>query len=318
MSNTIRIRTTPNGSDKYVKVNLEQDFDFIEILSLKISQEDTYRKFCSDYGVIVGRVSINNGFGIPNAKVSVFIPLDEIDKQDPVIKGLYPYEVISDKDTDGIRYNLLPKHSASDNECYTPVGTFPSKREILDNDTMLEVYCKYYKFTTTTNHAGDFMLFGVPLGSHIVHVDADISDIGIASQRPYDFISQGTPNKLFESPTKFKSSKNLNKLIQVKTLNSGVNVQPFWGDPENCQVGITRIDFDLNTNIVPAAIFMGSIYGDQHKHSINKRCRPRRKLGMVCEQVTGSGTIDMIRKTLDGQIEDFSVEGGQLIDENGT
>ena len=58
MSNSIRIRTTPNGGDKYVKFKLDQDFDFIEILSLKISEEDAYRQFCSDYGVIVGRVKI--------------------------------------------------------------------------------------------------------------------------------------------------------------------------------------------------------------------------------------------------------------------
>ena len=80
MSKTIRIRTTPNGSDKYLNVNLDQDFDFIEILSLSLSQEDVYRKFCSDYGVIVGRVVVNSGFGIPNARVSVFIPITEDDK----------------------------------------------------------------------------------------------------------------------------------------------------------------------------------------------------------------------------------------------
>jgi len=318
MSNTIRIRTTPNGSDSYLKVKLEQDFDFIEILSLKISQEDTYRKFCSDYGTIVGRVIINNGFGVPNAKVSVFIPLDDIDKNDPLIKGLYPFEVITDKDNDGIRYNLLPKDADPTNECFTPIGTFPSKREVLDNDTLLSVYCKYYKFTTTTNHAGDFMLFGVPLGTYTVHVDADMSDIGIGSQRPYDLISQGTPSKLFYSPTKFKEDKNLDKLIQVKSMNAGVNVQPFWGDSENCEIGITRLDFDLNYSLRPAAIFMGSIYGDQHKHSVNKRCRPRKKLGEVCEQVTEPGSINMIRKTLDGQIEDFDVEGGRVIDDDGT
>ena len=318
MSNTVRIRTTPNGSDKYLKVKLEQDFDFVEILSLKISQEDAYIKFCSDYGAIVGRVTINNGFGIENAKVSVFIPLDDIDKNNPLIKGLYPYEVITDKDSDGIRYNVLPKISETDNPCYTPVGTFPAKREILDNDTMLEVYCKYYKFTTTTNYAGDFMIFGVPLGSYQVHVDADISDIGIVSQRPYDMISQGTPAKLFESPTKFKGGKNLDKLIQIKTLNAGVDVQPFWGDTENCIIGITRLDFDLNTTIIPAAIFMGSIYGDQNKHSINKHCRPRLKLGLTCEQVTGPGSVDMIRKTVDNKIEDFSVDGGRVIDDDGT
>ena len=36
MSETIRIRTTPNGNDTYVKVKIDQEFDFLEVLSLKI------------------------------------------------------------------------------------------------------------------------------------------------------------------------------------------------------------------------------------------------------------------------------------------
>ena len=32
---TIRIRTTPNGGDKHISMQIEQKFDFIEILSLK-------------------------------------------------------------------------------------------------------------------------------------------------------------------------------------------------------------------------------------------------------------------------------------------
>ena len=318
MSNTVRIRTTPNGDDKYIKVNLEQDFDFIEILSLKISQEEAYKRFCSDYGTIVGRVTVNNGFGVPNAKVSVFIPLDDTDKTNPEIKNIYPYEVITDKSSEGIRYNLLPKDSAPDNDCFTSIGTFPSKREVLDNPTMLEVYCKYYKYTSTTNHAGDFMIFGVPVGTYIVHVDADISDIGIISQRPYDLINQGTPEKMFDGPTKFKGGKNLDKLVQIKTSNTGINVQPFWGDPDNCEIGITRLDIPLNYNVIPSAIFTGSIFGDQDKSSVNKHCKPRKKLGSLCEQVVSEGSIEMIRKTIDGDIERFDIDGGRVIDENGS
>jgi hypothetical protein len=316
-NNTVRIRTTPNGNDKYLKVKLEQEFDFIEILSLKISQEDAYRNFCSDYGVVAGRVIINSGFGVANAKVSIFIPIDDEDSADPTIKGLYPYEIVSDKDSDGIRYNVLPRTSETDNECFTPIGTFPTKREVLDNPEMLNVYCKYYKFTTTTNNAGDFMIFGVPVGTYTVHVDVDISDIGIASQRPYDSISQGTPQKFFDSPTKFKGGTNLDKLIQVKSSNIGVNVQPFWGDLDSCEIGISRVDIDLNYNIQPAAIFIGSIYGDQEKNSVNKRCRPRMAMGELCEQITGEGSIEMIRETVDGTIEKFDIEGGRLIDTNG-
>lgn len=318
MSESIRIRTRPNGTDKYLSVKLEQDFDFIEILSLKISQDKAYQNFCSDYGVIVGRVSINNGFGIPNAKVSVFIPIDDVDKQDPQINGLYPYQTVNDKDSGGVRYNLLPKESDSQDDCYTVIGTFPAKRDVLDNEDALYVYCKYYKFNAVTNSAGDFMIFGVPLGAHTIHVDADISNMGIASQRPYDLIDQGTPSKMFYSPTKFKESKNLNSLIQIKTANVGVNVQPFWGDTENCQIGINRIDVDLNFSIRPAAIFMGSIFGDSEKNSYNKRCRPRKKMGQLCEQITKEGTIEMIRKDKDDQIEKFDIEGGRVIDSNGT
>ena len=318
MSNNIRIRTSPNGNDNYIKVNIEQNFDFIEILSLSLSQQDAYRRFCSDYGVVVGRVNVNGGFGVPNAKVSIFIPIDEIDKKDPLISGLYPYQSITDKNSDGVRYNLLGLEPETNNDCFTPVGTFPTKRQVLDNEVMANIYCKYYKFTTTTNHAGDFMLFGVPIGTYTLHIDADLSDIGIISQRPYDMMNQGSSEKLFYSTTKFKGGTDLNKLIQVKSTNVGVNVQPFWGDTDNCQIGITRADVDLNYTVQPYAIFMGSIFGDQHKHSVNYRCRPRPKLGELCQQIVASGSINMIRKTPDGTIEQFDVDGGRLIDDNGT
>ena len=150
MADNIRIRTNPNGDDTYLKVNVEQDFDFIEILSLTLSQEDAYRKFCSDYGVVVGRVNVNSGFGVPNAKVSIFIPIDDVDKNNPLISGLYPYEVVTDKNLEGIRYNVLGVEPETNDDCFTPVGTFPTKRQVLDNEVMSDIYCKYYKFTTTT------------------------------------------------------------------------------------------------------------------------------------------------------------------------
>ena len=50
MSKSIRIRTTPNGDDKYIKVELKQDFDLLEVLSLKIKQSDVYGNFCADHG----------------------------------------------------------------------------------------------------------------------------------------------------------------------------------------------------------------------------------------------------------------------------
>ena len=319
MSNNIRIRTEPGGGDKHLNVKIDQKFDFIEILSLKISQDEVYRKFCSDYGAVIGRVIVNNGLGVPNAKVSIFIPIDEEDSIDPEIFGLYPFEVVTDKDDDGIPYNLMPKSARGKDECYTSIGTFPSKREIQDNPEVNEIYCKYYKFTTTTNDSGDFMLFGVPVGSHYLHVDADISDIGILSQRPYDLITQGVDSKKFYSTSKFKDRTEDPNLTQLKTVSPvSVTVVPFWGDVDECEIGITRADVDLKSTIIPSAIFMGSIFSDNEKNSVNKNCRPRRKLGQADELATAEGTIKMLRYNNDGAIESFDVEGGRVIDENGT
>ena len=140
MGKSIRIKTTPGGGDKYVSLNIEQDFDFLEVLSVKIRQDDVYRRFCSDYGVVVGRVILNDGFGAPNAKVSVFIPLDEEDEDNTLITSIYPYKSVTDQDSSFIRYNLLP--DSVQNGFHKPVGTFPSKRKVLNNDVYLDVYDK--------------------------------------------------------------------------------------------------------------------------------------------------------------------------------
>ena len=203
---SIRLRTTP-GVNKNIVVKLEQDFDFLEVLSLKLTQENLYQKFCANYGVVVGRVIANRGFGIPNAKVSIFIPVTDEDQKNTLINALYPYKTPFQRNDGGIRYNLLP--SKYDCDLNTAVGTFPSKDEVLDNDLILEVFDKYYKYTTKTNSSGDFMLFGVPTGQQTIHIDLDVSDIGKASIRPYDLIAEGSPEKLFDSSAQFKKSINL-------------------------------------------------------------------------------------------------------------
>lgn len=318
INNNIRIRTTPLGSDKYLKVNINQNFDFLEILSLKIGQEQLYKQYCSDYGVIVGRVVCNEGVGVPNAKVSVFIPISDEDLNNPKIRALYPYENLESVDFNNIKYNLLLEVPRQDDLCHRSVGTFPEKRRILDCDPWCEVFGKYYKFTTSTNAAGDYMIFGVPTGVQTVHMDVDLSDIGYLSQKPYDMVNQGSPNTMFDSLNQFKTSPNLAQLPQIKTQNKTINVLPFWGDLEQCEIGINRVDFDLNYKIIPSAFFIGSIFGDSNKNAVSKRCRPRPDLGLNAQLNTGEGKIETIRRTPNGGTEVFDINGGRVIDEDGT
>ena len=174
MPKSFRVRTEI-GKEKNLTFELKQDFDLLEILSLSLTQQDVYSRMCSDFGVVVGRVISNGGFGIPNAKVSIFVPLDSEDATNPIIKQLYPYTQPYDKDEQGKRYNLLSSEENFD--CHVPVGTFPKLRNVLSNQDVRYVYDKYYKFTAKTNDSGDFMIYGVPLGEQSLIMNVDLSDI---------------------------------------------------------------------------------------------------------------------------------------------
>jgi len=327
MSNSYRIRTTP-GVDKSIKVRIDQDFEYLEILSLKVLQSDIYTRQCADYGVIIGRVSINNGFGVPNAKVSLFIPLSSDDEiNNPVIADLYPYKTLTQVNDQGYRYNLLPIEQSYSN--HVPTGSFFTRQEVLTNPTKIEIYDKYYKYNTITNESGDYMIFGVPLGSQTIVVNVDLSDIGDFSLSPQDLIRMGAASPQQVNGTKFKSSSNLNELPQIITINRTIEVQPFWGDEDICVLGITRTDFDLsaekNITIQPTAIFMGSIISSNDDQSLKLKCKPTLKSGTLCNLITGPGQIQAVRQTIftdvNGrpglEVADFE-DGGQVIDDNGT
>lgn len=144
-SQRISVNTTSLNNDKYIKFKLEQDVDSFEILSLNVSLKDVYNTFNSNYGVLVGRVIANNGIGIPNARISIFIPVSDDDVLDDEIYSIYPYKTPRDKNNYGKRYNLLPRVGKRnpDTEIISPrqpFGSFPTKEEILVNEKYLDVY----------------------------------------------------------------------------------------------------------------------------------------------------------------------------------
>ena len=310
-----RIRTNVGDADNVINVKLEQSYDMFEILSLKLTQENAYKLYSSNYGVIVGRVLANGGFGVPNAKISIFIKSEEAESITKTIE--YPYSSVQSSNRNGVRYNLLPDYV--DDACHQNVGTFPNKRYMLDNQILVEIFDKYYKFTTTTNEAGDYMLFGVPTGSQTLHVDVDLSDIGVLSQRPRDLIYKGYNINQFESPNKFKTDTNLNSLSQIKSQDRGVYVYPFWGDTteDGDEIGVTRCDIQLDYKFEPTCVFMGSIVTDTGSNAIGKNCAGTDNVGKMSDLVAGEGSIEMIRKTIDGKVEEFPIKGNRVIDGDG-
>jgi len=314
MEKSFRIKANI-GKESVVHVPIKQDVDMLEMLSVQLGTDGIYKRHSSNYGVIIGRVVVNGGLGVPNAKISVFVPLSSPDALRPEIKSLYPYKSVNDVDSDGRRYNLLPMRY--DDDEHVAVGTFPTQQEVLDNDIYLEIYEKYYKYTTVTNESGDYMLYGVPVGSQTMHMDVDISDIGYLSQKPYHLIDKGYAANMFDSPTKFKGGNSLDLLPQIFTENESIHVYPFWGDEETDEIAITRKDFELSYTISPTCVVMGSVVTDSDQNYISEGCTISEKLGEMSQLQPSAGKIEMMRVTPSGDFEEYVIKDTNLIDENG-
>ena len=338
MVKSLRIRTEI-GVDKEVTFDLNQEFDLLEILSLRLHQTDVYPKDCSRFGVVCGRVLVNGGYGLPNAKVSIFIPLDSEDEEHPIISSIYPYKTPNFRNEEGYRYNLLS--SVPNYKGHQSTGSFPTLDSALLNQEVSYVYNKYYKYTAKTNDSGDFMIYGVPLGEQKLQMNVDLSDIGCFSMVPEDFKIQGESEGSFDGAA-FKTDSNLDSLPQIVMLSKSIDIKPLWGDKDSgCGATITRADFDLresgSVEIKPTAVFMGSMVTDTDRHSVNRKCKPKRKMGQLCDLSPSQAKIESIRFTpyfkpdarptgytnnpgqteLVPVLERFDIQGGYTMDDNG-
>jgi len=287
-SQQIYFNTGNTGNDKYMKFTLEQEVDTLEFLSMSIETKDIYQDFNSDYGVLVGRITANGGVGIPNAKVSIFIPLADEDVDNGEISTIYPYKTPRDKDFNGKRYNLLPRvstinHATSQWSPKQPFGSFPIKEEIVSNILLMDIYKKYYKFTTISNHAGDYMIFGVPTGTQIVHMSVDITDIGEFSMNPASMVNNlgYSPNLFTTDKSKIKASNDLSDLPNIETQEISVDIIPFWGDTTNFEIGITRQDFRIRAELSNSITIFGSVFTDSEDTTWGELHNDNRK--DICE-----------------------------------
>ncbi|MFA5419702.1 MAG: hypothetical protein WC341_14720, partial [Bacteroidales bacterium] len=268
-SQRIHLDINSENIDKHLKVKLEQNVDSLEFLTMNIDTKDVYQDFNADYGVLVGRVIANDGIGIPNAKISVFLPLADEDANDSEIVSFYPYKTPRDKNNQGKRYNLLPRVAKTDpltniTSPKQPFGSFPIKEEIVTNETFLNVYKKYYKYTALTNDFGDYMIFGVPVGVQTIHLSVDITDIGKYSMTPASMVTNlGYSANLFtDDGSKIKESSDLNDLPNVETQEISVDIVPFWGDSENFIIGITQQNFRIRSTLKNTFTIFGSVFTD--------------------------------------------------------
>jgi hypothetical protein len=325
--------------DRNITFKLEQDFDQLEVLSLKMSAYDVYAQMTSDFGVVVGRINVNGGFGVQNAKISVFVPITTADEQRNEITQLYPFKSPVDKLPNGVRYNLLPRVKQS-NFSHQPIGCFPDVTDLTYYPTYLEIYEKYYKYTTTTNDSGDYMIFGVPLGAQYVHMDFDLFDTKsfyitaddlvteiktsttVSAQLSAELTQAINPD--FELTTggtyNVKVKSDLNTMPNVFSDDKILNVVPFWGDATLHEIGITRCDFEINYQYVPTAILFGSLVNMSYWASIGQAyMEPTLKFNYVVSVGDGGKglSISQHNAAIDLKVIAYKVLGAYTVERYG-
>jgi len=208
--------------NQYLRFNLDQDFDVLDILTLSIYGTDAYPNPCGDWGVIMGRIVDSNKFPMENVKVGYILPLDDADENDITISSIY-------NDIMGSNYPLLPKYRVNKN--HYPAGGFPSEDEVMANSALEYVYKKYFKYVVSTNKNGDYVILGVPLGKGKLLMNFDSTDAGSLSTTPVQQLATGQKDK-----------KNYKKDQQVNasplTANGG---EPVTGNTAGQSISIGNI-----------------------------------------------------------------------------
>tara|TARA_R110001632_G_scaffold232817_1_gene374753 strand:- start:167 stop:4933 length:4767 start_codon:yes stop_codon:yes gene_type:complete len=172
------------------------------------------------------------------------------------------------------------------------------------------------------------MITGVPLGNQKLVLDLDLSNMGCFSLRPQDLIRMGRGVQGQFNGSQFKSSQDINSLPQIVNQVKDIDVASFWGQEDLCNIGITRSDFDLrdiNIDIEPTAVFMGSIFSSSGNQMLKKNCKPRTEQGDLCGLVTGPGEILSVRQSNDLDDDGYPIleqytlpNGGKVIDDDGS
>ena len=289
-SGIIRMPLKAGAEETYVTTYLPRTTRSLRLLSLEISAEGLYRFYDADHGVVAGRVIANDGVGVPNCRISLFLPKNAAETTSGALAEwaqrlrdeLYPYETINDQDGARRRYNLLPSQTRNRGfnnfpandlgfgaSPKTPVGSFPEKEEVVANPIFLDVYQRYYRFSTVTNASGDYLIPGVPVGAYTVHMDADVTDIGPWSMPPAVLTQVlGYPAGSFDDDgLRVRPSPDLDNMPHLVRTDNPITVRPLWSqrrnpdDTNGGKIGITRHDIRFPVHIQPTTTLAGAVVG---------------------------------------------------------
>ena len=223
-------------NDIFVNVKLERSYDVLNTLNIYNRPQNEWPTQESLTGVVFGRLeaiqeildSEGNKVRIPlrNVPIGIFNSSEE-----------FPSIASTDYNGDRIRLNL------SENTLATS-RYFNEKTAVLDTSEQfsksfssgITQMPEQYKYITTTNQNGEFIIYDVPIGSRVLFFEVDLLKQGLTKDE--------VALNFFPYPT--DESPNVDRVPHFFFRQIPVEVFPSWGD---FQSGYTEVNVSANLDL---------------------------------------------------------------------
>lgn len=266
--------------DFYVNIKINRTFDTLNTLNIYNNLVNSFPVQESPTGVVFGRLvaqqSIKdeqgNNIKIPlrNVPIGIFNPSDKFPDSSSV-------------DENGDRLYLNLKESAVEQE-YFNVNSFTSDTtNYLRSEPTLTNIPDQYKYITTTNENGEFIIYDAPVGTQLIVFDVDLFKQGLTKDEiALNFFPFTSSNDSF-----------IDSIPSFSFKKFSVDVVPAWG---TIQTGYTELNITTNYDLrkwvtfyIPPMAYEGNLLGSielsQFSPSLNVDIRDMSKEGFPIKSI---------------------------------
>jgi len=218
--------------DYFVNIKLNRTFATLDTLNIYNNALNSFPTQEATTGVVFGKLEalqkINDGDGnkvripLKNVKIGIFNSSE-----------VFPSSTSVDDDGDRITLNL--KEASKKNE-YFNIESYSADTEFLKSSSEFESIPDQYKYITTTNDKGEFIIANVPSGEQILIFEVDLLKQGLT----HDEVALN----FFPYPTDV--DPNIDTIPHFFFRQIPIDVIPAWG---TLQSGYTEVNISVNLDL---------------------------------------------------------------------
>lgn len=234
--------------DMFANIKLSRTFNTLDTLSIYNKPVNSIPQQEATTGILFGKLQaiqtlkdeVGNNIKIPlrNVPIGIFNPTEE-------------FQAPMSLDENGDRFFMNLRESSIQSE-YFNVESFTSDTRYLKSQSDFLTVPEKFKYITTTNENGEFVIYNAPVGSQTLVLEVDLFKQGLTKD---EIILNNFP-----FPT--NDDSNIGEFPCYNYQQIPVDVVPAWG---NVQSGYTEVNVNINLDLRKWAtyIFPPASFGNE-------------------------------------------------------